>query len=100
MRLVAETMFQIKGGICVLGKGVRVRRLKLPVAGLMTVSPWDIVATEYQRLINEAKTKCGVTLPSPFMTMAFMSLLVIPSLKIGDKGLFDVDKFQMTSLFK
>ena len=100
MRLAAETMFRMKGGICVLGNGVQVRRLKLPVAGLMSSEPWEVVADDYLSLINLARTRCGVTLASPFMTMAFMSLLVIPSLKIGDKGLFDVDSFQFTTLFK
>ena len=100
MRLAAETMFRMKGGICVLGNGVQVRRLKLPVAGLMSSEPWEVVADDYLSLINSARTRCGVTLASPFMTMAFMSLLVIPSLKIGDKGLFDVDSFQFTTLFK
>lgn len=100
MRLAAETMFRMKGGICVLGNGVQVRRLKLPVAGLMSSEPWEAVADDYLSLINVARARCGVTLASPFMTMAFMSLLVIPSLKIGDKGLFDVDNFQLTSLFK
>ena len=93
-------MFRMKGGICVLGNGVQVRRLKLPVAGLMSSEPWEVVADDYLSLINLARTRCGVTLASPFMTMAFMSLLVIPSLKIGDKGLFDVDSFQFTTLFK
>lgn len=65
----------------------------------MSPMSWDEVANRYERLIKKAHEHCGVQLQSPFMTMAFMSLLVIPSLKIGDKGIFDVDKFEFVDLF-
>ena len=100
MRLAAEAMFCIKGGIVVISADGDVNRLQLPVAGLMTSDDWNDVADNYQRLIRTVRMKNGVTLKSPFMTMAFMCLLVIPSLKIGDRGLFDVDNFQLTTLFK
>ena len=56
------------------------------------------VGAAYKELSDRA-LGLGSTLYSPFMTLAFMSLLVIPSLKLGDKGLFDVDSFEFTSLF-
>lgn len=100
MRKAAEIMFGMKGGIVVVEEGGKSSRLQLSVAGLMTSEQWEKVADKYERLVAVAKMRNGVTLTSPFMTMAFMSLLVIPKLKIGDKGLFDVDKFAFTELFK
>ena len=72
--------------------------LKLDVAGLMSTGEAEDVAQKYQEVNKMAKT-FGSKLTAPFMTMAFMALLVIPELKIGDKGLFDVSKFDFTSLF-
>jgi adenine deaminase len=72
--------------------------LPLPIAGLMSTLPAEEVAKVYSRLEDEAK-KDGSSLTSPFMTLSFMSLLVIPSLKLGDSGLFDVNQFQFVNLF-
>ncbi|MCD8481672.1 MAG: adenine deaminase [Verrucomicrobia bacterium] len=64
----------------------------LPVAGLMGLgTAWE-AASAFEKLTALAKAD-GCNLTSPYMTLSFMSLLVIPSLKIGDRGLFDVDKF-------
>lgn len=100
MRKAAETLFKCKGGIAVVSPNGMTSKLSLPVAGLMTTMDWQRVAERYERLIAKARTYCGTNLTSPFMTMAFMSLLVIPSLKIGDKGLFDVDKFEFVGLWE
>lgn len=72
--------------------------LPLPIAGLMSDLPVERVSEVYLK-IEEAVKNAGSKLTSPLMTLSFMSLLVIPSLKISDRGLFDVDKFQFTSLF-
>lgn len=96
--IAANTIFSIKGGLVVVNES-RVETLSLPIAGLMADEDFRVVSDKYLSLISFAKSSCGVSLNSPFMTMAFMSLLVIPSLKLSDKGLFDVDKFQFTSLF-
>jgi adenine deaminase len=72
--------------------------LKLNVAGLMSTEDAEFVAEQYEKVHSMAK-EMGSELTAPFMTMAFMALLVIPELKIGDKGLFDVNKFEFTSLF-
>lgn len=95
---VANEIFSSAGGIAVCDDVV-VKSLSLPVAGLMTNDDYNTVADKYQSLIEFVHTNCGVTLSSPFMTMAFMSLVVIPSLKLSDKGLFDVEKFGFTDLF-
>ena len=55
------------------------------------------VAAKYE-LLNESVSLLGSKLKAPFMTLSFMALLVIPSLKIGDKGLFDGDKFEFKEL--
>ena len=98
MAIAANMIFSIKGGLVVVNEN-KVETLSLPIAGLMADEDFRVVSDKYLSLISFAKSSCGVSLNSPFMTMAFMSLLVIPSLKLSDKGLFDVDKFQFTSLF-
>lgn len=72
--------------------------LPLPIAGLMSIFPAEEVAKSYSQLEEKAKND-GSPLTSPFMTLSFMSLLVIPSLKLGDQGLFDVNKFEFVDLF-
>lgn len=67
--------------------------LPLPIAGLMSDQPGEKVADEYEQLTQLAR-KMGSELNSPFMTISFMALLVIPSLKLSDKGLFDGDTFE------
>lgn len=99
MRTAADAIFKCRGGIVVVTPEGKVKKLALSVAGLMAPRAWDVVAKKYEGLIAMARKECGVVPASPFMTMAFMSLLVIPSLKIGDRGLFDVDKFDFVGLF-
>jgi adenine deaminase len=72
--------------------------LELPVAGIMSDMPVENVAARYGKL-SEMIKGLGCKMDAPFMTLSFMALLVIPSLKIGDKGLFDVSTFSPTSLF-
>jgi len=71
----------------------------LPVAGLMSNEDGYKVAQAYQNADALAK-RLGSTLYAPFMTLAFMALLVIPELKISDRGLFDVKKFEVTSVYE
>ncbi len=72
--------------------------LPLEFAGLMTQQNANDVAELYGK-INKTINANGCNLSSPFMTLSFMALLVIPELKIGDKGLFDVTKFEFTELY-
>lgn len=82
-----------KGGIsCVSTKKETV--LALPVAGLMSCEDGYEVAQAYTA-IDAAAKKLGSTLSSPFMTLSFMALLVIPHLKLSDKGLFDGSEFKL-----
>ena len=73
--------------------------LKLPVAGLMSDKDGYKVAAKYSKMTKIAKEN-GSKLRAPFMTLSFMALLVIPEIKLSDKGLFDGDRFQFMELFK
>jgi adenine deaminase len=85
-----------RGGVAVAdSEGVHV--LPLPVAGLMSTDDGYLVAERYAALDARAKA-CGSHLRAPFMTLSFMALLVIPALKLSDKGLFDGSTFTFTSL--
>ena len=82
-----------KGGIsCVKKEDQKV--LGLPVAGLMSTDDPYIVANAYTEIDLMAKS-LGSQLSAPFMTLSFMALLVIPHLKLSDKGLFDGDEFKL-----
>ncbi len=92
-----NTLMETGGGI-VVAKDEKQYTLPLPVAGLMSTDQVSMVANKHQDLDRLAH-EMGCQLKAPFMTLAFMSLLVIPELKIGDAGLFDVNQFQYISLF-
>jgi adenine deaminase len=72
--------------------------LPLPIAGLMATETCAEVGHAYQEL-DAAVKRWGSLLRAPFMTLSFMALLVIPALKLSDKGLFDGAKFEFTPLF-
>ena len=79
--------------------GTEMLAVPLPVAGLMSNEDGYEVAAAYQNADALAK-RLGSTLYAPFMTLAFMALLVIPELKLSDRGLFDVKKFGITSIYE
>lgn len=85
-----------KGGICVVSNSSETV-LPLPVAGIMSDKDGATVAASYAELDKLAKD-LGSTLYAPFMTLSFMALLVIPSLKLSDKGLFDGNTFKFATL--
>ena len=88
-----NAVIQEKGGIsCVKEQELKV--LGLPVAGLMSKDDPYMVAEAYSTIDAMAKS-LGSKLGSPFMTLSFMALLVIPHLKLSDKGLFDGDRFKL-----
>ena len=93
---VINALMKTKVGIA-LTNGETVDLLPLKVAGLMSTDPPEKVARAYESINNKAKKLCK-KMKAPFMTLSFMALLVIPKLKIGDKGLFDVTTFSLTSL--
>jgi adenine deaminase len=88
---------KLKGGLTV-SDGETLESLQLDIAGIMTTRTCDEIAGEYNNL-TKLVNSLGCTMKAPFMTLSFMALLVIPDLKIGDRGLFDVKKFEPVSLF-
>jgi adenine deaminase len=91
-------LLESKGGIVAV-EGPEQIHLPLPVGGIMSAgNAWE-VARDYKALDARAKA-LGSTLKAPFMTLSFMALLVIPSLKLSDKGLFNGDRFQFTEIFQ
>jgi adenine deaminase len=96
---ICEAINQIishKGGIAATQSG-KTDILALPVAGLMSLNGCMEVGEQYAKLTNRAK-EFGSTLKAPFMALSFMALLVIPHLKIGDRGLFNCDTFEFTDI--
>lgn len=92
-----NAIIEHKGGISVSADG-KTEVLPLPVAGIMSKDDGYIVAEKYSEMDKLAKS-LGTKLHAPFMTLSFMALLVIPSLKLSDKGLFDGRTFKFTELF-
>jgi len=91
-----NAVIDAKGGVSAAQPGRATQVLPLPVAGLMSQADGYEVAEAYARIDRAAK-EAGSTLGSPFMTLSFMALLVIPHLKLSDKGLFDGDNFSFVS---
>lgn len=85
-----------KGGICAV-LNTKELIVPLPVAGIMSDKDGYTIGKDYAQLDKMAKT-LGSTLYAPYMTLSFMALLVIPSLKLSDKGLFNGTTFKFTSL--
>lgn len=85
-----------KGGVCAVNDSDE-KILPLPIAGIMSDKSAEETGKAYAEIDQMAK-QLGSTLKAPFMTLSFMALLVIPSLKLSDKGLFDGNIFQFTSL--
>lgn len=89
-------LIETKGGICALSNSEK-KVLPLPIAGIMSDQNGKTIGKEYALLDQMAK-EMGSALKAPYMTLSFMALLVIPFLKLSDKGLFNGSKFEFTSL--
>jgi adenine deaminase len=92
-----NTLVDSRGGICCID-GENIYHLPLPVAGIMSHEDGYQIAAQYESIDRKARD-LGSRLNAPFMTLSFMALLVIPQLKLSDKGLFDGGSFKFTSLF-
>jgi adenine deaminase len=97
MAACAQRMPEIGGGIVIAEGGRVVEELPLPVAGLMSDQP---IATVHARMrsMEQRLAGMGVTMNAPFMTLSFLALSVIPELKITDRGLVDVARFELVPL--
>jgi adenine deaminase len=97
MAACAVRLAEIGGGIVISEAGRVVEELPLPIAGLMSDRP---LAEVHERLrsMEQRLRSMGVTMASPFMTLSFLALSVIPELKITDRGLVDVNRFELVPL--
>jgi adenine deaminase len=97
MAACAARLAEIGGGIVIAEAGQVVEELPLPVAGLMSDQP---LARVHERLrsMERRLVDMGVTMTAPFMTVSFLALSVIPELKITDRGLVDVNRFELVPL--
>lgn len=89
-------LIENRGGVCAVSNTDK-KIVSLPVAGIMSDKPAVEIGKAYAELDKMAKDM-GSSLRAPYMTLSFMALLVIPSLKLSDKGLFDGNTFKFTSL--
>ena len=89
-----------RGGISAAASGGESGLLPLPIGGIISDMPCEYVEEIYGRVEKIVFEKIGTSLSAPFMTLSFMSLFVIPSLKMSASGLFDVEKFRVTGLFE
>ncbi len=89
---VVNMLMDCKGGLAAVNKN-EVALLPLPIGGLMSPDPCEQVGRVYEE-IDQFVKRLGSTLSAPFMTLSFMALLVIPEIKISDKGMFDAVNFK------
>jgi adenine deaminase len=97
MAFAAQRLAEVGGGIVVVDGRSVVAECPLPVAGLLSDQPLDVVV-EQSRACNDAAQGLGWSGATPFLTLAFLALSVIPSLKLTDRGLVDVDRFELVPL--
>jgi adenine deaminase len=98
MLLAARTSIDMKGGISVVRDGEVLATLPLPLFGLMSDQPLENLVERFKE-VHAAVKKLGGAIEDPIMQISFLALPVIPSLKITDQGLVDVDTFRHVSLF-
>ncbi len=96
IRRAVNLIIKNKGGICAISNSEE-KIVSLPVAGIMSDKDGATIGKQYAELDKMAK-RLGSKLNAPYMTLSFMALLVIPSLKLSDKGLFNGSEFKFTTL--
>ncbi len=98
MRLALQAVAEMGGGFAAVANGQVAATLPLPIAGLMSDAPMETVRDQLDAIIQVAH-ELGAPLSDPFMALGFIALPVIPKLKITDRGLVDVDRFEIVPLF-
>jgi adenine deaminase len=98
MLMAIQAVAHIKGGMVAVDGNTILSELPLPIAGLMSDQPIETVRDQMDELLRAAH-QLGSPLHDPFMAMSFLALPVIPSLKLTDHGLVDVDRFELVPLF-
>jgi adenine deaminase len=98
MARAANRLGEVGGGVTIWRDGEELALVALPIAGLMSDSPAAEVAEKAAGLMRAMKD-CGCDLNNAYMQHSLLALVVIPSLRISDKGLVDVTRFELTDLF-
>jgi len=93
-----EVLRESGGGIVVIRKKEILGFLPLPIGGLMSDRPFEEVAVRHEALQRATAALGGKMIANPFMYLSFLALPVIPHLKVTDRGLFDVDRFEFVPL--
>ena len=93
MLFAIEKLKEIGGGIIVVEDGKVLSSIKLEIGGLITNRSIDSIMNDLERLHNSIKKIAPTINFNPFLTLSFLSLPVIPDIKITDRGIFDVKKF-------
>ena len=98
MALAANRLGEVGGGVVFFADGEEKAMVEMPIAGLMSNERAEIVAAKADGLLA-AMRDAGCTLNNAYMQHSLLALVVIPSLRISDKGLVDVDRFEIVDLF-
>ena len=98
MNVAARAVGNMRGGFVAVSDGEVMAQVPLPIAGLMSEQPLEVVAGQVADLI-QVSHQLGVELDNPFMALSFLALPVIPALKLTDQGLVDVEQFKLVPLF-
>ncbi len=100
MAYAINQLARLNGGLIAVNDGSIIGAVPLPLAGLMSVESATETARKLTLLLRAVKEKLSSSLDNPFMSLSFLALPVIPELKLTDKGLVDVNKFEIVSLFE
>jgi adenine deaminase len=98
MATAANRLREIGGGQVAVAAGRVLAEVPCPIGGLLSDRPVERVAEAVRAMELAAREHLGASLPSPFMTMSFLALSVVPELKLTDRGLIDVDRFELVPL--
>jgi adenine deaminase len=98
MAFAANHLREIGGGQVAVADGRVLAEVPCPIGGLLSDQPFEAVAASVKAMHAAVRDDLGGTLPAPFMAMSFMALSVIPELKLTDRGLVDVDRFELVPL--
>lgn len=98
MTIAAHSVIKAGGGFAAIADQQLLAEVSLPIAGLMSHSPFEVVCKEMDELLSVV-SDLGSPLENPFMTLSFLALPVIPAIRLTDLGLVDVNKFAFVSLF-
>jgi adenine deaminase len=99
MAIAANKLVQVGGGQIVVLEQEVIALLELPIAGLISDKPAQVVARKAREIINGFQL-CGCQINNPNMPLSFLALAVIPELRLSNKGLVDVNRFDFIPLFE